>query len=220
MAADFSGNGKLDLAVAYSVQETGPSGFVLLPGNGDGTFQSPVVYQALARPEMDGGRRSQPGWPPDLLLGRPGTGGGAIFLNNGGGGFGDAQFAPPVWYAGAEGVEPVNVVLADLRKNGLADMVAGEGSATSVLLNEGHATFVDGEGAASVPGAYDCAVGADFSGDGKPDLAVPTPQGITIFLGPGKAEAPYAIGPSFAVSGLPHHWRSERGWNSGPAAGG
>jgi hypothetical protein len=32
-------------------------------------------------------------------------------------------------------------------------------------------------------------------------LAVPTPQGITILFGAGKAEAPYTTGPSFAVSG-------------------
>jgi hypothetical protein len=44
-AADFNGDGKIDLAV------TGYGEFFVLSGNGDGTFAQPLAYEAGARPE-------------------------------------------------------------------------------------------------------------------------------------------------------------------------
>ena len=70
-----------------------------------------------------------------------------------------------------------------------------------MLLNEGNkGTFNDGEWI-SVPGAGNCAAGADYNGDGKPDLAVPTSNGIVILLGTGTGSAPYTTGATIPLSG-------------------
>jgi hypothetical protein len=44
-----------------------------------------------------------------------------------------------------------------------------------------------------------CGAAADYNGDGKPDLAVCTPKGITILLGTGKATSPYVTGATIPV---------------------
>jgi len=104
-------------------------------------------------------------------------------------GLGEAKFAPPVFYPVESSGTSVNVVLADLHKKGLTDIVAGQNLAVTVLLNHGNGTFEDG-GWTSVPGSSNCGAAADFNGDGKSDLAVLTSQGITVLLGTGNGSAP------------------------------
>jgi FG-GAP-like repeat len=101
-AADFNGDGNLDLAVSHgelkfdSTTNTNRyvGGLDLLLGKGDGTFQAPVNFApqlglgSLAIADVDGDAR------PDVVAirsvfftGAPGSGV-AVFLNNGAGGFG------------------------------------------------------------------------------------------------------------------------------------
>ncbi len=80
------------------------------------------------------------------------------------------------------------------------DIVAGEIGGTSVLLNKGKGKFTD-DLWIPFPGVSNCGAGADFNGDGKPDLALPTSTGITIMLGAGRASSPYTTGTTIAVSG-------------------
>jgi hypothetical protein len=118
-------------------------------------------------------------------------------------GFGNGKFKPAISYpiqSSGEGNPASGPALADLRNNGLTDMVFGDLSAISVLLSASKANFKDGVWT-SLPGSGNCAAAADFNGDGKPDLAVPTTEGITVLLGTGKASAPYTIGASIVVSG-------------------
>jgi len=67
LAADFDGDGKLDLA-ASSPQLPGPAGVTVLRGNGNGTFQSGVLYSAglsiqfVASGDFNGDHQ------PDLVL--------------------------------------------------------------------------------------------------------------------------------------------------------
>ena len=95
-----------------------------------------------------------------------------------------------------------SVAMAQLTtgKKGFDDIITGLNFSVSVLLNEGDGKFVDGEWT-SVPGSGNCGAAADFNGDGIPDLAVPTTEGITVLFGTGIPTAPYTAGPSFAVSG-------------------
>jgi len=68
-------------------------------------------------------------------------------------------------------------VPADLRNDGLTDIVAGEWVVVSVLFNQVTGKFVDGLWV-PLAGSGNCGAAADFNGDGKPDLAVPTSQGV------------------------------------------
>jgi hypothetical protein len=237
-AADFNSDGYLDLAVTIGF----PSGFMVLLGNGDGTFQKPaIVYVPLFGAEyyIAVGDLNQDGYP-DIVLSPEGGNVGYVdvFLNNGKGGFskhsqvnmngtaeitigdvngdgipdivnalgtivfgeGKGKFTPPVSYAVENCQFPKNVVLGDLRKKGVLDIVAAQYEGVSVLLNLGAGLFEDGDWV-SVPGAGSCAAAGDFNGDGKPDLAVPTTNGIVILLGTGKASAPYTTGATIPLSG-------------------
>ncbi len=68
----------------------------------------------------------------------------------------------------------------------------------SVLLNQGKGKYVDGL-FTSLGVAAGCGVTGDFNGDGKPDLAVNTAQGISVLLGTGKPSPLFNIGTSIPL---------------------
>lgn len=111
-------------------------------------------------------------------------------------------FRKPIAYPVDTAYGSHNVVLADLRKNGLTDIVTEAATGLSVLLSLGKGNlprFEDGE-PTLLTGGSSCGVTADFNGDGKPDLAVNTQQGVTIWLGTGTAKSPFARGSSIPVA--------------------
>jgi hypothetical protein len=108
-------------------------------------------------------------------------------------------FQKPVYYPVQTTFGAQNLVLADLRNNGLTDIVTNAGDGSSVLLSLGKGRFEEGE-PTLVAGGASCGVTADFNGDGKPDLAVNTPQGVTILLGTGKAKSPFTTGGSIPLA--------------------
>jgi hypothetical protein len=68
-----------------------------------------------------------------------------------------------------------------------------------VLLNEGKGTLEDRIWT-SLSVSPGCSVSGDFNGDGKPDLALNTAEGITILLGTGKESAPFSLGSTIPIA--------------------
>jgi hypothetical protein len=176
--ADFNGDGKLDLAVADEGNvELGfsyPSQVSILLGNGDGTFQAPIIYDvgdgALW---ITAGDFNQDG-KQDLAVVDSDDNAVSILLGNG-----DGTFQPPVSYA--VGVEPYSAAVADFNGDGIPDLAVsnsicfyksacGPGT-VSILLGNGDGTFQpDVE---YVVGLTPSGLAAgDLNGQGGADVAV------------------------------------------------
>jgi hypothetical protein len=177
-AADFNGDGKLDLAVAdYDNVELGfafPSQVSILLGNGDGTFQSPIIYDVGEGAHwIAAGDFNQDG-KQDLAVVNGYGNTVSILLGNG-----DGTFQPQVSYA--VGVEPFSVAVADFNGDGIPDLAVsnsiciyesacGPGT-VSILLGNGDGTFQpDVEYVAALEPSGLAA--GDLSGQGGADVAV------------------------------------------------
>jgi hypothetical protein len=192
VAPDFTGDGRLDLAVVNEGSFDfngkpipGTSSVSVLLGNGDGTFQPQVTYAVGGQPLAivtadfnDDGRT-------DLAVANAADETVSVLLGNG-----DGTFQPQVTYG--VGYFSDAIVAADFNDDGRTDLaVANAGAASvSVLLGNGDGTFqpqvtyaVGDDPVAMVKG--------DFNGVGRTDLAVAngselsTPNTVSVLLGNG-----------------------------------
>jgi hypothetical protein len=196
VAGDFSGDGKIDVAVAQNHSD-GTATIELYRGAGDGTFASPVTssssaeIQSMMTGDFNGDGKL------DLIVGTIpqdfGPAQAKVFLGNGAGHF--------LEKAGAGGGDFGQLLaVADLNGDGKLDVLfEGEvqGSGTvSVLLGNGDGTLTQGSGL-SLNTTGDRAAIGDFNGDGKLDLAVPESFQVDIFLGNGDGSfqtlVPYSV---------------------------
>ena len=178
-AGDFYGDGKTDLAVASADS----ANVYILREDGQGSFEDPIAYptasppQSLAVADFNGD-----GWPDLVTVGDqpPSV---SVLLNKGHGLFGGFQQYPA-------DDSPVYVAAADLGGRGIIDLVV-VGGATDV--SDGDLTIFQGDGLGGFQQAASPATGYgpvsvavnDFNGDGRPDLAVATYDGLNILLGLG-----------------------------------
>jgi VCBS repeat protein/FG-GAP repeat protein len=184
VAADFDGNGTIDLATCLNA--TG--GVSVLPGLGNGTFGTaislPLSYFAtgIATGDFNGD-----GFP-DLAVTQNGHGQVAVLLGTGLPILGSGSFSAPAYVAA--GPAPFHIVVADFNEDGAQDLaVANTGSGgIGVMSGIGNGTFAAPSmllsGNSSTVGA------ADFNHDGILDIVTGTVTGynsgqVELFLGQG-----------------------------------
>ena len=194
--ADVNSDGKPDVLVATGGCRSpgcyNPPKVVVLLGNGDGTFQSPVAYDsggssmssaatAIAIADVNGDHRL------DVLVANcnpglsycDGNASVGVLLGNG-----DGTFQPVVTYPSG-GADARSVAIADLNGDGKPDVVVVNSKTLGVLLGNG-----DGSFQAAITTEFPPNVGsfivrvADVNGDGKPDLVVGA-GGVGVLLGNG-----------------------------------
>jgi len=175
---DVNGDGKPDLVVSHRQDFVGDydGTITLLLGNGDGTFQSPVLFEgtgdtSVALKDVNGDGKLDIVATLSCSRGICNREGSVtVLLGNG-----DGTFQQSMSYdSGGKG--PASMALADLNGDGKLDLVVtnsyGASSVAGVLLGNGDGTFqhvvTHGLGGA---GTTSIAV-ADVNGDGKADLLV------------------------------------------------
>jgi hypothetical protein len=162
--ADFNGDGKPD------VLEQGTGTLLVLLGNGDGTFQSPIstnsgasLFSAIAGDVNGDGKADVLGLFNNNLV---------VYLSKG-----DGTFAAGVFYpVGNTGFTDEGITLGDFNNDGKVDVVvslSGDNVVGQevVLLGNGDGTFQSGKVSTGV--YYPTSVVAgDFNNDGKLDLVI------------------------------------------------
>ena len=200
-AADFNGDGKLDVAISNPGTPDSDSGSIaILLGNGDGTFRPAQSFPAgqnpssLAAADFNGDGK--------IDLAAASSSGGTIAILSG---KGDGTFSAPVSIAngGDSQATPVSILALDFNGDGQSDLaVANQGfvtvpnSSISVLLNTGsgfRAAYNAPLPQAILPTylAY-----ADLNNDGKADLVAVSSLASAIVVmfgnGDGTFQAPVA----------------------------
>ena len=176
--ADFSGDGKLDLAMP-----TGESAVAVALGNGDGTFQPPVTFATGNGPYVVAAADLNHDGNVDLTITNEIDGSVSVLVGNG-----DGTFQPHVDYA--VGNAPEGLALGDFNGDGNLDLAVSNAfdGTVSVLLGNGDGTFQPQLVSQASCGGPALAVG-DFEGEGKLDLAVASAGtgncGVAIMIGNG-----------------------------------
>ncbi len=177
LAADFNGDGILDLAVGVSYDDGGNQVSILL-GNSDGTFQSPTGYQVDDASTIVAGRFKNDGGSIDLVAGD------MLLVGNG-----DGTFKPPTsLLVGVAGFRPFAV--GDFSQTGVLDIAGAIGVNVQILHNNGEGSFTAGQSFTGNTTQFGGMLVADFNGDGILDLAVLDvyPESPVVRVFPGSAE--------------------------------
>jgi hypothetical protein len=166
LAADFNGDGVLDLAFSGNGMEHGSGEIPILLGNGDGTFEAALLagdgagdLSGLAAADFsgDGKQDLASAFSFETTLGAPVTPGLAVALGNGNGTFTFNNYADPL----APGAP---VFSGDFNADGKLDLAMSG----AIVLGNGDGTFQTP--GIAIPNLLETV--GDFNGDGRLDLVV------------------------------------------------
>ena len=221
VVGDFNGDGIQDLAIPYNGEGLDP-GFnttvAILLGNGAGGFsaatgspitfgvgsagQFPAISVAVGDFNGDGIQ--------DLVAADTENSTLTVLLGNGSGGFtaaaaGPVGFGRPSQYAPNSPL-PAPVVVGDFNGDGIQDIATANFSAqnVAVFLGDGLGGFTAAPGSPLAVGSNPSVMaGADFNGDGIPDLVVGgrNSANVTVLLGNGSGA--FTLAGTFAVGLYP-----------------
>jgi hypothetical protein len=173
--ADFNGDGKIDIAASGYVNQ--PAALYVLPGNGNGTFGTPIETAPSFYPYTLVAADFNKDGKADLLVtgeipGCPVDSQGYAFLE----GNGNGTFTPaPSVCMDFSG--PQVPIVADLNGDGNLDVVIPYTNQNlippgpAILQGKGDGTFTSLQDFYNGRGAVSAAI-ADFNGDGMPDVAL------------------------------------------------
>jgi len=179
LAGDFNNDGKLDLVASDQ------SGFSVLLGNGDGSFQNGIPASVNATQASFFVRDFNNDGNQDLAVLT--SSGVEVFLGNGNG-----TFKAPILTS-----EPTSsgfITAADLNADGKKDVVVAGGVNLTVLLGNGNGTFQAPVTYALHGSALTQPVFGDFNRDGSVDVAVAVTTAtdhvnvVDVFFGDGKGK--------------------------------
>jgi hypothetical protein len=189
LAADFNGDGNLDLVAVNSLNGLSP---VVLLGYGDGAFNNVQQNVQISGPTLAAGDFNGDG-KLDLVLNGPN-----ILLGNGDGTF--MQGAS----LNAQGF----ITVADFNGDGKLDLAVCDdlSNTVTILLGDGTGNFTMASGSPiTVGNAPEAIIAADFNDDGKMDLAVANFNDgtATLLLGNGDGTFTQAAGSPYTVGQEP-----------------
>lgn len=176
-AADFNGDGVLDLIVDFNPSGSGSGTFAVYLGNGDGTFQTPVLTNAsvssgldvglfaIAAADFNGDGAQDVASAMSLFVpSEAGTDVGAVSLGEGNGTFNFNATG----FALAETPDYQPAYTGDFNADGKLDVAMG----TNIGLGNGNGTFQTPPIALSSASLAGVAAVGDFNGDGRLDFIV------------------------------------------------
>jgi hypothetical protein len=204
-AADFNGDGNLDLVQAGGVAANNAT--TVLLGSSHGALGASIAGPALCNSPnwVDAGDVNGDGKPDVVAALNCSPGEVAVMF-----GTGNGSFQPPVYYSTGETsafTYSGTVKLADTRGDGRLDLlVCNLDGSLSVLLNNGRGVFGTADLIPAVTGAAEPILTGDFNNDGKLDLALPdfANNAVKILLGNGNGrfQAPISL---TETQGVPAH---------------
>jgi len=203
IAADFNGDGKLDVAITRPTSTAfgfGNQVDVFL-GHGDGRFGNPLrfstggsdVHLAVGDINNDG--------KPDLAVGSWDDQGVYVHTGNGDGTFGVGQFWP-VPFAGCCNIG--GIALTDLNGDGNLDLIVTSRSLNTVFVRLGNGVGSFGAATGFATGSLPGIIAAgDFNNDGKPDLALANAGSNNVSILPGTGTGGFGAATQFPTGSNP-----------------